>query len=116
MLPESSIIFTVFEQQGKAWPLLAEGDGVPVFPEVPTAQQGEVRAGGSWDHRRDGVGVKLLNPGVRGKRETERTPEAAREPALEDDVIGGFLGAPANGTGGFSHADSVMAPENNCGV
>jgi hypothetical protein len=92
MLPESSIIFTVFEQQGKAWPLLAEGDGVPVFPEVPIAQQGEGGAGGSWDHRRDGVGVKLLNPGVRGKKEAEHTPEATREPALEDNVIGGFLG------------------------
>jgi hypothetical protein len=80
MLPESSIIFTVFEQQGKAWPLLAEGDDVPVFPEVPTAQQGEVGAGGSWDHLRDGVGVKLLNPGAggKGKPSARQKPRANR--------------------------------------
>jgi hypothetical protein len=108
MLPEGSIIFTVFEQQGNAWPLLAEGDGVSVFPKVPTTHQGEGGAGGSWDHRRDGVGVKLLNPGIWGKKEAERTPEATREPALEDDVIGGFLGAPANGTGGFSNSEDAL--------
>jgi hypothetical protein len=85
-----------------------EDHGVPMFPQILATQEDVGRgSGGRHSGRR---GELMQAPDIRTRREavTNRSPEAPRERAREDDVTGSLVWVVTNGAERFPHLQDTL--------
>lgn len=109
--PEVSFISAAFEQEKKAGVLITENNGIPMFPNIPEAQQDEGGRRLARNSSRNAVGMELADVGIRREAEADGRPETCSNATTKENVVGRLFRSVADGAVGLGSGQNLLPKE-----